>query len=142
MWGWGEAGRNSPSRPPFAQMERVVVSMQDPDQGVEMRNQRLRITVIPHTVAGEAPPGPGLVAALPRLPLPHASLWCAGSDVVDWLVQKYCISEEGKGVIPPPALCPGVAVLMAKAGPAQGSQVLRLSQVHWGGRAPKLLLPG
>ncbi|XP_032281698.1 regulator of G-protein signaling 11 isoform X4 [Phoca vitulina] len=94
MWGWGEAGRNSPSRPPFAQMERVVVSMQDPDQGVEMRNQRLRITVIPHTVAGEAPPGPGLVAALPRLPLPHASLWCAGSDVVDWLVQKYCISEE------------------------------------------------
>nr|XP_035939426.1 regulator of G-protein signaling 11 isoform X1 [Halichoerus grypus] len=94
MWGWGEAGRNSRSRPPFAQMERVVVSMQDPDQGVEMRNQRLRITVIPHTVAGEAPPGPGLVAALPRLPLPHASLWCAGSDVVDWLVQKYCISEE------------------------------------------------
>ncbi|XP_030882612.1 regulator of G-protein signaling 11 isoform X3 [Leptonychotes weddellii] len=135
-------GRPGVQMPHLSKMERVVVSMQDPDQGVEMRNQRLRITVIPHTVAGEAPPGPGLVAALPRLPLPHASLWCAGSDVVDWLVQKYCISEEGKGVILPPALCPGVAVLMAKAGPAQGSQVLRLSQVHWGGRAPKLLLPG
>ncbi|XP_077931171.1 regulator of G-protein signaling 11 isoform X4 [Halichoerus grypus] len=87
-------GRRGAQMPHLSKMERVVVSMQDPDQGVEMRNQRLRITVIPHTVAGEAPPGPGLVAALPRLPLPHASLWCAGSDVVDWLVQKYCISEE------------------------------------------------
>lgn len=50
----------------------------------------------------------GLVEALPRPALPHARLCCAGSDVVEWLAHKYCVSDEGKGVSPllvlPPAL--------------------------------------
>lgn len=100
---------------PLAQMERVVVSMQDPDQGVKMRSQRLLITVIPHTVAGEAPRGAGAGVRggggpASVYPTPHP-LCCAGGDIAEWLIQKYCLSEEGKGVspslLPRPAPCPG-----------------------------------
>ncbi|XP_049992616.1 regulator of G-protein signaling 11 isoform X3 [Alexandromys fortis] len=85
-------GRSSRTqRPHLSKMERVIVSMQDPDQGVKMRSQRLLITAIPHAVAGETRGHPGGAGRRGLRPL---CLSRAGRDVVEWLVQKFCISEE------------------------------------------------
>eukprot|EP00069_Balaena_mysticetus_P016046 bmy_01862T0 len=58
-----------------------------------MRSQRLLVTVIPHAVTGEVLQGRGWGAG-PASASPYPSLCYAGNDVMEWLIQKYCLTEE------------------------------------------------